>query len=112
MARRTKKEDIMDPDEMMAQEPEADPEPEIPEEDPEEPEADGSNRKRMKPCPFCGGPGVLKSRQTKYGDYIVMGACGVCDAQTKVFTTHRSPEWNHWKLPECDYAIAAWNMRR
>ena len=107
MARRTKQE-IEDPDEMKDQDPDF--EQEI--EDPDEPEADRAVRKRMKPCPFCGGPGVLKSRQTKYGGYIVMGACSVCDAQTKVFNTRRSPAWSNWRLPECEYAISAWNMRR
>ena len=53
---------------------------------------------QLKPCPFCGGPGKLKS-EVGYTKWIV------CDGDNCPI----SPECNHY-LTETE-AIAAWNTR-
>lgn len=66
----------------------------------------------LKPCPFCGGPGNLQCRYSRFYDlYFVAVNCEICDASGKTYKSNTDPEENNWADTACEQACNAWNMR-
>lgn len=65
----------------------------------------------IKKCPFCGGDGELTQRYNSRNDnYFVFVACGMCNAQSKVFSSRDDVSKGNWNAKACEKAVKAWNM--
>ena len=59
---------------------------------------------RIRPCPFCGGQGRVKTNQSG-AYYYTRVQCVVCDSQSRTYRSVKST------AVEDTLAITAWNLR-
>ncbi len=73
------------------------------------------NPSLLKSCPFCGETEMidLNGRRCsgRYRGWIVFASCGICGAQSKVFSCEDDPAESEWSNNACYQAIKAWNRR-
>lgn len=66
----------------------------------------------LKECPHCGGEAFLYTNYApKIGRYFVCIKCGSCGATGRASATKDDPEKYGFRLPACQMAASAWNMR-
>ena len=66
----------------------------------------------LKECPHCGGEAFLHANYSqKIHRFFIFAKCSECGATGATKCTKEDPKENNWRLPACNRAISAWNMR-